>query len=257
MEKTDNLTTAKTLLEYYKANIDVHINYLLTLNKYMSISKVGYFELAPILESIRTELYSKVETYPNKSENTSTINKIIIIELSLMLVNKGVDDVIDYVSYNLSEARIILLSIAKFLNKSVKAILDLSGENDLTVTMNSLLTDMKRKAPASNLSIDGLPSSCIEEFLRSIKVGYKKDTTIIKYLYDMISHLKILTRLSSNYVDYPVILENIDNIYKEFSDRLIILDITTLAESIDILSSAVEKINKKPVEKQLQYDKIC
>ena len=52
MEKTQNFNTSKNLMEYYKTNIDVHLDYLQALNTTMPISKSGYMELSQELELV-------------------------------------------------------------------------------------------------------------------------------------------------------------------------------------------------------------
>ena len=63
MEKTQNFNTSKNLMEYYKTKIDVHLDYLQSLNTTMPISKSGYMELSQELELVRKLMYEELTTF--------------------------------------------------------------------------------------------------------------------------------------------------------------------------------------------------
>lgn len=249
MEKQEVKNITNTLYCYYKSNIDVHIDYLLALNNFRSISHISYMNLAPILESIRSELYKKVEDYPNTHVYAESINKIIIIELSLMLATKGLDDVIDYIAYNMSEKDTILLSISCMLNRVLKNTPKVKNNNPVELTIESMLDDLKKKRVSSNLRLDDVSFACIDDYLNRLRISYDENIPLIKYVYEVISILKSATILLDH--DDSTNTSTINKVYQELSEYLTIKDIESLASSIDIIMGSITKINEKHIELHL------
>lgn len=249
MEKQELKKTTNTLYYYYKSNVDVHIDYLLALNYFRSISQTGCMSLAPILESIRAELYKKVEDYQNTHIYAATINKLIIIELSLMLSSKGLDEVIDYIGYNMSEKEMILISISCMLNKELKSIPKMNSSNQIELTVDAMLEDASKKSIVSNMRPDDVSVACVDDYLNRLRIRYDENIPLIKYVYEVISILKSVTELLARDVDINI--SAINKVYQEFSENLVVSDIESLANSIDIIIGSITKINEKQIELHL------
>lgn len=249
MENIENIQSKK-IKEYYKANIDVHIDYLLALNNFKSISSIGFMELAPILESVRNELYKKIDGYQHCPIYGDAINKLLIIELSLILTIKGADDVLEYIAYNLTQRDLILLSTACMLNSTLKSIPEIKCSSELNITIASLLENLKKRIPASNLTINGVSEAVTQDFLEKLRIHPSTKDTLLKYIYETISILKcITTLLVHNGCD--VNHESIEKVYRDFSENLVIRDFQSLTKALDEITESIQKLNEKNIEKRL------
>lgn len=245
MENTEINETSNTLVEYYKSNIDVHIDYLLTLNNYQQISHLSYLDLAPVLESVREEMYIKVSEYTKTHVYADTINKLLVIDLSLILTAKGLEELIDYLGYNLCEQDRQLLTVANALNKAITNLPEVTGNTMIELTITSLIDDIKKLRPFSNLEIEGVPETFIYEYLRELGITYDKTCPLLKYVYDSISRLRSIT-IMLNHLNYTEVDdEYIEGLNNQFNRDLNISNVESLTKAIDIIIDNINRINKK------------
>ena len=154
MEKTGNLNTSKNLIEYYKTNIDVHIDYLQALNATMSISKIGYMELAQELELVRKLMYEKLSTFEQLPTYAESINEKVINELHRILEIKNISEIKEYIAYNLDKETIFDLVTARTLNKIYRRTSSIKIKDELDQSIANILNDLKRTLLSLSLKVD-------------------------------------------------------------------------------------------------------
>lgn len=155
MENTEtNYTTNKTLMNYLKANIDVHINYLLFLNSFTSISNRGFMEIAPIIESLRDKMY---QAFPNDliPDDTVKVNLMVETKLASMLDEIGLSEIKDYIGFNLKKEDIINLTTSIFLRNSLIGLPSIKGICEEEIIIANTLADMTRRIPKTSIEISG------------------------------------------------------------------------------------------------------
>lgn len=244
METTKDKTETNTLEQLYKASIDVRINYLQTLNSRMPISKVSFMEVAPILEKIRNDLYQK------KISNEGpiyipTISTHVSINLKLLLVDYGLDDLSEYIDYNLKEKEVRNLTTVVFLNKVLKSMPDIKETSALSTAISSIINSLKKETPEGTMTSLNIHPSIIEQYLYSLRTKYDESDSFIKYLYDAISGLRgiitIINMLENNCIE----TEPIDRIWKQFEEDLTVYDASYLVRVIDKIRDSINHLNKQ------------
>lgn len=205
MENTNtDYTTKKTLMDYVKANIDVHINYLLFLNSFKGISpSKGFMTIAPIIEGLREKLY---EAFADDliPDDTSQVNMMITNKLGELLDEANLGEVKEFIGINLSEEDIINLSTSIFLRNSLANIPSIEVGNETeTKIISSTLKNMGSNIPASEIAINGYSFELASYFLESLRIKAEKNQSIITYIYSFICDADIINtmarRLGANY----------------------------------------------------------
>lgn len=248
METTEKNNTAnKTLVEYYKASIDVHVNYLLMLNTCKKISGIGYLELAPLIESIRTELYERVEKYKIFPDVVS-INDFIESEIAKMLKSMGIEKACKYIGYNLDTPDMTNLTVAVMLRKKIFELVTLEDTDEASRVVSLGIADLKESVPTSNLKVEGVNSYEIASFLASNKVRYDEEGSIIKYIYDaLVSFSQIIDMLnySAKILESSISREKIDNLLENMQAHLNPVNAEYLCDVIDSINNEIKRRKTK------------
>ncbi len=250
METTKDITQIKTLEQLYKANIDVHINYLLTLNGYMSISKKGYMDTAPILEAIRQELYEK--NFSGMGQvYLPTINTLVKVDLGIMLLNHGLLGTEKFIDYNLKESDVFTLTIVVYLSRIIKSLPNLKDENGLSSAIGAIIKDLKKKVPEGIIMNASLSISMMEQYLFSLRCIYNEKDSFIRYIYEILSELKALVTLINMLTNNSIDASSLERVFKTFEEDLSVKNASELADTVDKIISSIKELNKLSITKHL------
>lgn len=250
MENTEtNYTTNKTLMDYYKVNIDVHIDYLLFLNSFKGISNKSFMELAPIIESIRGKLYQAF-AYDLIPDDTSHVNRMITKKLESLLDEVGLSETKDYIGEGLKEEDIINLSTAIFLKRNIleipKANAEVTREEEKVIT--STLEKMINTIPTSDIKINGYSFELASFFLESLRIKALEGKSIISYIYDYICNVNIINNMVSRIEPRAHVSCESEFLLKELYQNLSITSIFSLANLVDELNSNLLYLNKQEIK---------
>ncbi len=250
MEKTQNFNTSKNLMEYYKTNIDVHLDYLQALNTTMPISKSGYMELSQELELVRKLMYEELTTFEQLPTDAESINEKIITELCRILEIKNISEIKEYIAYNLDKETIFDLVIAKTLNKIFRKTSSIKVEDELDQTIANILNDLKRTLLSLSLKIEGVENYTIAYFLERLSIHYDEENSVTKYIYDYIARIKMITNLLKH-KNCNIDNDFANNIYNSFEETLHVHDINELDQAIDTILLSIANLNEKHFAKHL------
>ncbi len=250
MEKTGNLNTSKNLIEYYKTNIDVHIDYLQALNATMSISKIGYMELAQELELVRKLMYEKLSTFEQLPTYAESINEKVINELHRILEIKNISEIKEYIAYNLDKETIFDLVTARTLNKIYRRTSSIKIKDELDQSIPNILNDLKRTLLSLSLKVDCVENYTIAYFLERLSIHYDEESSATKYIYDCIARIKMITNLLKH-KNCNIDTTFANNIYNSFEETLHVYDINELVQAIDSMLFYTANLNEKYFAKHL------
>lgn len=196
MQKNEtNYTTNKSQMDYYKANIEVQIEYLLFLNSFGFLSNRNYLELAPIIASIKDRLLSSFP-YDFIPDTTYEVNNHIEQKLKEIIKESGnieIEPCSD--SYLLNADDIVNLSVANYLNNKIKNMPDITTTTNETKIANHVIYQMRKETPRANTHVSTIKDSCMPCFIESLRMKYDKEYCIQEYLYTCLHGLKIIEQV--------------------------------------------------------------
>lgn len=257
MENTEtNYTTNKTLMDYFKANIDVHINYLLFLNSFKGISKnKGFMELAPLIESLRGKLYQAFadDLIPDE---TKKVNIMITRKLEEFLDELDLSEVKEFIGLHLSEEDIINLSTTLFLRRSIFSSPSLNGEMNSTEekVISSTLNKMKTTIPATEIDINGYSFELVSYFISSLQMKAEKNQSLLSYIYDFLNDTSIINTMATRMNPNAHVSLESDFLKEGLFQSLIITSNYSLANLVDELNNNLKVISRKE-NKELTLEK--
>lgn len=257
MEDTEtNYTTNKTLMDYFKANIDVHINYLLFLNSFKGVSKnKGFMEMAPLIESLREKLYQSF-AYDLIPDDTKKVNIMITKKLEELLDEINLSEVKEFIGLDIHEEDIVNLSTSLFLRRSINALPSINEENNSTEekVISSTLSKMQSTTPTTDMDINGYSFELVSYFIESLRIKAEKNKSLLSYIYDFLSDAFIINSMATRVDANAHISCESDFLRKGLVESLIITSNFSLANLVDELNYNVKAISKKE-NKELTLEK--
>lgn len=248
MENTDtNYTTNKTLMDYFKANIDVHINYLLYLNSFKGVSRnKGFMELAPLIESLRGKLYQAF-AYNSIPDGTKQVNMMLTKKIGELLDEVNLSEVKEYIGLDLKEDDIINLSTTLFLKRSISSFRPINQEETSVEenVISATLDKMIKNFPTADININGYSFELISYFIESLQIRAEKNKSLIEYIYDFICHANLIGSMAKRLdANTPASCES-DFLRKELFESLYITSSYSLANLVDELNYNLKTIGKR------------
>lgn len=247
MENTNtNYTTNKTLMDYLNANIDVHINYLLFLNSFKSLSQdKGFMEIAPIIESIREKLYQAFD-YDLIPDDTRKVNYLITKKLGEYLDKANLSEIKKYIGTDITEEDIINLSTVIFLRKSIanNYLIDEVNKPE-TKIISSTLNKMVNRIPSTDITINGYSFELASYFLESLKIKAEKNQSIVSYIYDFISDTSLINSMIKRLDSILSTSIESDFLKRELFASLCLISNYSLANLVDELNNNLKIISQK------------
>lgn len=215
------------IYNYYKMNVDIHINWLLFLNSFRSISNKVFLEVASKLEMIRQMLYAS----PNiLSYDTREINAIIVNDICNLLVKNGLEETTSYVGSYLSEEDFLKYTQATYIRKRILESSDFF-KNDY------YFYDILRKINMEdNLEIGDFSSNLLSYFLESIRIKMNSKVSISEY------NAIITTLLQSlyKYKGYEDRVEIMESMLHEFIENGYIEDVQNIVKIIPNITKTLK-----------------
>ena len=255
MENTiTNYTTNKTLMEFYKSNIDFHIDYLLFLNTVGKISNQDFLAVAPILERIREKLYTSFGDVIIFND-IIVLNKQVMQKLRELLEKENLEELTEYVGSNIEIKDIGNFTAALTLKRELSKIENINNATKEGLIANSMITQMKELRIAGNIQIKDINESLIECFYQSLGIKYDKSDCIERYIYQILTYSKILLTMINkiNNVDYDS--ENIDYLLNEFNQDLSTKSPISICNMIDEIKDNIKQINSCLEASKLRLEK--
>lgn len=252
MENTEtNYTTNRTLMAYYKSNIDVQINWLLFLNSFKSISnKKSFMEVAPILEEIRNRLYTSFEfnLIPDNMVHINTEIKNVIGEL---FDEYDISDAKEYIEKDLFIKDIINLSTAIFIRQELANLkideLMIQGIKIPSEEVRFILESLKQikyEKVTTSTNIEGYSKELLKYYFESLKISSDDTVTLQNYIYTVLELIKGIDFMYARLVDNKNtgISLNVNFLLKSFWENMYLTSNFSLASIFDELNELLENI---------------
>lgn len=221
------------LIDYYKKNIDVHINWLLFLNSFSSITTKGFLTAAPIIESVRKDAYIRVNPV---NTDTRLINYDVVELITEIIKEKGLEEVIPYIGKDIEEKDILNMTSATYIRSNI---LRRTSENPALSYFENTLRGINM---VHSIKINGYSEELLNYYLESLRIKGSKNAKIEHYLIVTITILETINRLSSE---------------EEFElDKNLLNEVTTTSMISDV-SSLISLFNSQDMElfKDEEYKK--
>lgn len=249
MELTQEQPTPREYLEeYYRNNIDVHINYLLLLNNSNQIEEISDQSFRVILENIRTELHKEVSTYetrPGVIDADGKIKRAITEKLCLAKLYKTSK----MVGKDLNQVDTTDIAIIKTLVDYIKRMLHIAKDSKACATANATIKSLKANLPVGTIELKGVSPYESVKFLADFGISYSKDTPFAKFNYDVLSSFYVIISMIK-YENYDIGTDDIDYLFEQMSDLLTPGNIEVLSRVLASISSNIAMINKEQSERK-------
>ena len=249
-------TTNKYLKEYYKANIEVHISYLLFINRTGKYSNYRCFETAPKIVEIKERLLDMFDE--NLIVDSSfSIDRIVEENVRKLLKEYELDDLIP--CERISSDNVVNLTVAYFLNEQLKTMGEMSCQTQEDGVVNYILENLKKIIPTAHKVID-VEDSMQKYFLQTLKMKDDKDSCIQQYLYAVLYGFNAIIDVLSRKNHQDRCQRDIKSLILELHSSFFIQDIGSLCNILEYLNelTMVLKQQNKGVllEKKPHYAKI-
>lgn len=250
MELTQGQPTPREYLEeYYRNNIDVHINYLLLLNNSNQIEEISNQSFRAILENIRTELHKEVSTYetrPGVIDVDGKIKRAIAEKLCLAKLYKTSK----MVGKDINQVDTTDIAIIKTLVDYIKRMLHIAKDSKACATANATIKSLKANLPVGTIELKGVSPYESVKFLADFGISYSKDTPFAKFNYDVLSSFYVIISVINYENDGTIRTDDIDYLFEQMSDLLTPGNIEVLSRVLASISSNIAKINKEQSERK-------
>lgn len=251
MENTEiNYTTNKTLMDYYNSFVDVHINYLLFLNSFESISNRGFMELAPILESLKKEMHETF-SFDLIPETTIDINKLVVARLSRKLEEKGLSEVKEYIGYKLNIEDIINLATTLLLRNSIISIPSINSDNKEAKIITNTVESMQKRIPSTSLNIGDYSFDLIGYFLESLRIKANNDKSLVSYIYNYISDVAFINGMINRNCDQIDLNSECNYLRDDLFNNLYLSNTYHITNLVDGLNEKIKFMDRRK-KKELQ-----
>lgn len=253
-----NYTTNKTLEDYIRSNIDVHMKYLLFLNSFKDISNKGFIYIAPILDNITNELYTSfvIDSMP---DDTIEVNKEVVNKISELFDKYDIPEVKKYIGYEINEKDIIKLSLATFIRKQIQSLstnideIEHIDSNQIKVIIDSL-EYMKHIKIKANIKVNGFSNELIGYYLEELKIEKNESSSIDSYMYQTLYNFNIISIMMKK-LACPINENEINYLSQELYENSIIKSSSSITNLINILGNNLEHIKNKTQSYTLNLEK--
>lgn len=259
MENTiTNYTTNRTLMAYYKSNIDVQINWLLFLNSFKSISnKKSFMEVAPILEEIRIKAYTAFED-DLVPDNTKQVNNQIKNMIGKLLDEYGVSDAKTHIEENITEQDIINLSTATFIRQEVSSLkIDEFTKYEDYKFISLIVKNLKNEKIKTSIVANGISKELLEYYLESLRISSSEDYSLQNYIYTVLELVKGIELMSNKILEDngKIISANSRFIINELIDNSFVISNYSLSTIFEQINEVLEKIATLSEEDKISLKK--